>query len=283
MNARCVQQQPFRHAARPGCSRVVACRAAGRWRQQQSGAAQQQLPGAAAAGLLSAAFLLAAPGASLAKMAPVNQEVDNADSPVIQGARQLSCPAAPARRARPDLRPLRPLRPRGHLAQQLQGASGGSASAGRATSWPTTPTPASPAAAAAAAAPAAMLKRTEEMREQRYKERLNDYYRRNFKVASRPLAGAPGQAPAPPRPALPASGGRRSSPAARPGLRFACPGNSPRCPTARPPTRPRLPARPGPPPQEYFDFEGGNASAGKARGLSQETQEAIAKWLEENK
>jgi hypothetical protein len=27
-----------------------------------------------------------------------------------------------------------------------------------------------------------MLKRTEEMREQRYKERLNDYYRRNFKV-----------------------------------------------------------------------------------------------------
>jgi hypothetical protein len=30
--------------------------------------------------------------------------------------------------------------------------------------------------------PAAMLKRTEEMREQRYKERLDDYYRRNFKV-----------------------------------------------------------------------------------------------------
>ena len=60
-----------------------------------------------------------------------------------------------------------------------------------------------------------MLKRTEEMREQRYKERLDDYYRRNFK--------------------------------------------------------------------EYFDFEGGNARAGKARGLSDQTQREIQEWLEANK
>jgi hypothetical protein len=35
--------------------------------------------------------------------------------------------------------------------------------------------------------------------------------------------------------------------------------------------------------QEYFDFEGGNAGAAKARGLSKETQQEIAKWLAENK
>jgi hypothetical protein len=45
----------------------------------------------------------------------------------------------------------------------------------------------------------------------------------------------------------------------------------------------RPPPRRCPPPQEYFDFEAGNAGAGKSRGLSQETQQAIAKWLEENK
>jgi hypothetical protein len=35
--------------------------------------------------------------------------------------------------------------------------------------------------------------------------------------------------------------------------------------------------------QDYFEFEGGNARAGTARGISTETQQAIARWLEENK
>ncbi|KAG2446691.1 hypothetical protein HYH02_008257 [Chlamydomonas schloesseri] len=60
-----------------------------------------------------------------------------------------------------------------------------------------------------------LLKRSNENRERYQKERLQDYYRRNFK--------------------------------------------------------------------EYFEFEGANAKVGKARGLSSETQQAIEKWLEENK
>ncbi|PNW86429.1 hypothetical protein CHLRE_02g086100v5 [Chlamydomonas reinhardtii] len=60
-----------------------------------------------------------------------------------------------------------------------------------------------------------LLKRSNENRERYQKERLQDYYRRNFK--------------------------------------------------------------------EYFEFEGSTAKVGKARGLSPETQQAIAKWLEENK
>ncbi|GLC36628.1 hypothetical protein PLESTM_000482700 [Pleodorina starrii] len=60
-----------------------------------------------------------------------------------------------------------------------------------------------------------LLKRSEENRERYQKERLQDYYRRNFK--------------------------------------------------------------------EYFEFEASSAKVARARGLSTESQEAIAKWLEENK
>eukprot|EP00877_Chromochloris_zofingiensis_P006867 jgi/Chrzof1/2433/Cz11g15120.t1_PSAN2 len=60
-----------------------------------------------------------------------------------------------------------------------------------------------------------LLKRTQENRDRRYKERLNDYYKRNFK--------------------------------------------------------------------DYFNFEAGTAAAGRARGLTPETQAAIAKWLQDNK
>lgn len=60
-----------------------------------------------------------------------------------------------------------------------------------------------------------LLKRTEENRDKYAKERLQDYYKRNFK--------------------------------------------------------------------EYFEFESSNAKVGRARGLSPETQEAIAQWLEKNK
>lgn len=34
--------------------------------------------------------------------------------------------------------------------------------------------------------------------------------------------------------------------------------------------------------QDYFEFEGGNARAGSARGISSETQAAINRWLETN-
>ena len=60
-----------------------------------------------------------------------------------------------------------------------------------------------------------LLKRTAEKKDERRQERLNDYYKRNFK--------------------------------------------------------------------EYFDFEAGNRAAGKARGISEETNEKIMKWLEDNK
>mmetsp|Transcript_8713 Transcript_8713/g.21581 ORF Transcript_8713/g.21581 Transcript_8713/m.21581 type:complete len:134 (-) Transcript_8713:364-765(-) len=59
-----------------------------------------------------------------------------------------------------------------------------------------------------------LLKRTEEKREERRKERLNDYYRRNFK--------------------------------------------------------------------EYMDFEAGVPGVARRRGITDETQQKIAKWLEEN-
>lgn len=36
-------------------------------------------------------------------------------------------------------------------------------------------------------------------------------------------------------------------------------------------------------PQDYFEFESGNARAGTARGVSAESQQAIQKWLQENK
>jgi hypothetical protein len=35
-------------------------------------------------------------------------------------------------------------------------------------------------------------------------------------------------------------------------------------------------------PQDYFEFEAGNAQTGRARGLSAESQQAIAQWLKEN-
>ena len=35
--------------------------------------------------------------------------------------------------------------------------------------------------------------------------------------------------------------------------------------------------------REYLDFEAGTRTAGKARGISEETNDKILKWLEENK
>ena len=35
--------------------------------------------------------------------------------------------------------------------------------------------------------------------------------------------------------------------------------------------------------QDYFEFDGGSARAAAARGISTETQQAISRWLEENK
>ena len=60
-----------------------------------------------------------------------------------------------------------------------------------------------------------LLKRTAEKKDERRTERLNDYYKRNFR--------------------------------------------------------------------EYLDFEAGTRTAGKARGISEETNDKILKWLEENK
>jgi hypothetical protein len=45
-------------------------------------------------------------------------------------------------------------------------------------------------------------------------------------------------------------------------------------------TRPMLP--PPSTPQDYFEFEAGNARAGAARGVRSETQAAIDRWLQAN-
>jgi hypothetical protein len=34
--------------------------------------------------------------------------------------------------------------------------------------------------------------------------------------------------------------------------------------------------------QDYFEFEGSDTRAAAARGISSETQQAIARWLEKN-
>ncbi len=102
---------------------------------------------------------------------------------------------------------------------------------------------------------AELLQRSNENRERYQKERLQDYYKRNFKVLR-----VQGVAHA---------------------YRFGC---------ARVPhasgvawCRPSCALSVSRVSQEYFEFEGSNAKVGRARGLSSETQAKIEQWLADNK
>ena len=95
-----------------------------------------------------------------------------------------------------------------------------------------------------------MRRRTEEKKDERAKERLDAYYRRNYKV---PVWGGAWAARA-------ASCARRT-------------GSSATSPPPSPAFRALV--------QDYFDFEAGNIRAGNKGGLSDKTQGQILKWLED--
>jgi hypothetical protein len=148
-----------------------------------------------------------------------------------------------------------------------------------------------------------MLKRTEENKERRKKERLDDYYRRNFKAraSSEPVARRGRLSPtfqlaaAARKPTQAWAQARHSCWHHQQGvwLRYTLCWRRSRQPwRAWGPSGPwgmstgclradvsavcagRL--------QDYFEFDGGSTQAAEARGLKADTAQAIARWLEKN-
>jgi hypothetical protein len=144
-----------------------------------------------------------------------------------------------------------------------------------------------------------LLKRSQEKKEERDKERLTAYYKKNFKVSqlkhSRWLS-LPEEVKQASR-CEPLRLGSITASALQPEhatkgvcadgvvMAVAAPAVdcSPAHVTSHPPPQihsscaSALPSL-----QDYFEFEGGNTRAGAARGISSETQQAIARWLEQN-